>query len=134
MTPVSLVSLLQVPVPGSAQFSSPSPCPVAPMSPVSTFQLPVPGSAPFFIYYITGSIWRDPYFTGVGSANAYSWFWAFSSSYNSLHFLCQLFQCLALIFRLHLLFLHPLYCLISVHFLDVIPLFQNPVAIFLYLV
>ena len=53
---------------------------------------------------------------------------------HSLHFLCQLFQCLALIFHLHLLFFHHLYFLLSVHFLNVIPLFQSPVAIFLYLV
>ena len=46
-TPASLMSALQEPVPGSAQFSSRSPCPVAPVSPVSIFQLPVPGSVPF---------------------------------------------------------------------------------------
>ena len=190
-TPASLMSALQEPVPGSAQFSSPSPCPVTPVSPVSTFQLPVPH---FYIYYITVSIRCDPCFTGVASSSACSWvcpvFFSFTMScypcvtmqcrlfndlclyrsapfssitsqpqfgvtpvslvsalqmpipgsghllllHHRLHFLCQLFQCLALIFHLHLLFLHQLYCLLSIHFLNVIPLFQSPAAIFLYLI
>ena len=109
------------PVPGSAKFSSPSPCPVTPVSPVSTFQLPVPGSAPF----TKSSIWCDPLpIPGSGLLLLY----------HRLHFLSQLFQCLALIFRLRLLFFHQLYCLLSVHFLNEIPLFQSHVSIFLYLV
>ena len=109
-TPASLISALQEPVPGSAQLSSPSPCAVTPVSPVSTFST---ACAPIFIYYITVSIRCDPCFTGVSSSSAYSWVWAFFSSYtkDSTSFVSS-FSAWPWIFRLRLLYFF-ISCIIS---------------------
>ena len=123
--PICVSSLSSSTTPPSLSFT--------PASLMSALQVPVPGSAHAVFFSFTMSC-VTTCFTGRLLKCLFLGLGILLLVHQTLHFLCQHFQCLTLIFRLHLLFLHQLYCLLLVHFLNVIPLFPSPAAIHLYLV
>eukprot|EP00731_Ephydatia_muelleri_P008788 Em0004g1126a len=67
------MSALQEPVPGSAQFSSPSTMSCYSCVTSVDFSTACAWVCPIFIYYTTVSIRCDPCMTGVASSSACSW-------------------------------------------------------------